>query len=123
MTQQPWQIARTVLVLPLAGFLALGPAAAWANPELQEVVSGDVQMNPETIVVLPEGDITVPGVDVTNGSIGNYGNFDIAADEQFNVHFTDGDGGNHLARVLNGLETRIMGELFSNGHLYLANPA
>ncbi|MBW2281643.1 MAG: filamentous hemagglutinin N-terminal domain-containing protein, partial [Deltaproteobacteria bacterium] len=106
--------ARSGLVLLLAGFLALGPGAARANPEIQEVVSGQVDMQ-------PGGN----QVDVTNGSIANYTQFDISHGDSFRVQFVEGAEipGNHLARVVNGFETQIHGTLTSNGHVYLVNPA
>lgn len=106
------ELLRIALALPLVGFLAAGPAVVYANPKLQEVVSGEVVMQPDGTQV-----------DVSNGSIANYEHFNIQQGESFDVHFSDGAGGNHLARVVNGLETQIMGTLTSNGHVYLANPA
>jgi filamentous hemagglutinin family protein len=113
------QTLETGLVLMLVGFMAVGPWAprAWAGPELQEVVSGEIDLQ-------VDGNTTT--IESSAVSIGNYGNFDIGTDELVNVLFSGMDNpenGRHLARVMNGLETQILGELFSPGHVYIVNPA
>ena len=118
------------LVLFLTSFLAAGPCAfrAWAEPVLQEVVSGEVDVEQ-----LSPADVDAGGYDAgieevyqiqsSASSIGHYGSLDVYANERVEVIFPDGVEGRHLARVMNGLETQRLGQVFSEGHVYIVNPA
>ncbi len=111
------QTLQGVLRALLVMFLAAPPALA--DPVLQQVVRGEVSIE----VAEPIEDYTsVFDVRVTDGSIANYSSFDIAASQRVNVEFAV-DGGSHLARVISVDPTTIEGSLFSNGHVYLVNPA
>ena len=109
------EILRAGGVGVLVGGLAVGPGAglALAAPELQEVVQGSVGVEVNGLTT---------DLNVTDGSIANYSTFDILATETVNVNFLV-DGGSHLARVISLDATQIDGSLFSNGQIYLINPA
>ena len=106
---------RRALVLWLAACLMLGPTLrhASAAPALDQVVKG-------TVTLEQEGTDTT--INATNGSIADYRSFDIEADETVRVLFQAATD-RHLGRVTSFERTFISGELFSNGHVYLVNPA
>ncbi len=118
--------AREAAVYGLAGLLAVGPGAgrAWAEPEatarpeLSHVARGDVTL--ENPVDRPN----VTEIRASNGSIADYRRFDIGRDWRVEVLFAAGrPPGSHLARVSSRDASQIAGELYSNGHVYIANPA
>ena len=113
--RQLLEIFRAGAVGALVGGLAAGPGAglALAGPELQEVVQGSVGVEVNGLTT---------DLNVTDGSIANYSSFDILANELVNVN-VEIDGGSHLARVISLDPTQIDGSLFSNGQVYLINPA
>ncbi|MCP4004039.1 MAG: filamentous hemagglutinin N-terminal domain-containing protein [bacterium] len=67
-------------------------------------------------------------ITATDQSVADYRSFDILANETVEVRITndvgaDLDGGSHLGRINSADPTSIDGKLFSNGHVYLINPA
>lgn len=138
------QAVRTGLALQLTAFLAVGPLAsrAWADesedhhhPELVEVINGvieETQFDSLEFGDLPNLDDaagkshesydTGTRYDVSSGSVGAFLDYDIGTTEAVDVNFETA-GGRHIALITNGLETHILGGLFSNGEVYLLNPA
>jgi filamentous hemagglutinin family protein len=127
-------VARAALVHGLAALLAVGPGAgralaepeATAHPELGRIERGDVQLE-NLAPPLERPDLAgLTRIEATNGSIADYRSFDIGRDWRVEVEIdpgTRGGPGSHLARVDSGDPTQIAGELWSNGHVYIANPA
>ncbi len=93
--------------------LAVGVAAA--NPGQDDVDStqGDVQF------IWEDGYLTIIAAD---GSIIDWFNFDIGEGETVEFMMPGVDG-RVLNRILSGVPTEIMGDLLSNGRVYIANPS
>jgi len=76
-----------------------------------------------SISVTPLGGGTVQDMTASNGAIGHFSDFDIAAGHIVNLSQTGGPNPNALFRVFSGDGTQILGQFNANGNVFLIDPA
>ena len=106
--------ARRALAIFLSNAMLWGAAPiAWAGPEGEQVVNGDVSFS-------RQGDLTQ--INASDGSIINYSSFNILSQET--VQFIQPDERSSvLNKIQNAAPTQIDGTLLANGRVYFVNPA
>jgi len=75
------------------------------------------------ITVDPLGGGTTQSMSASNGAIGHFSDFDIAAGHIVNLSQTGGPNPNALFRVFSGDGTQILGQFNANGNVFLIDPA
>jgi len=76
-----------------------------------------------SITVDPLGGGTTQSMSASNGAIGHFSDFDIAAGHIVNLSQTGGPNPNALFRVFSGDGTQILGQFNANGNVFLIDPA
>jgi filamentous hemagglutinin family protein len=76
-----------------------------------------------SITVDPLGGGTTQSMTASNGAIGHFSDFDIAAGHIVNLSQTGGPNPNALFRVFSGDGTQILGQFNANGNVFLIDPA
>jgi filamentous hemagglutinin family protein len=75
------------------------------------------------ITVDPLGGGTTQDMTASNGAIGHFSDFDIAAGHTVTLSQTGGPNPNALFRVFSGDGTQILGQFDANGNVFLIDPA
>ncbi|MHC4437580.1 MAG: Ig-like domain-containing protein, partial [Planctomycetota bacterium] len=76
-----------------------------------------------SISVDPLGGGTTQSMSASNGAIGHFSDFDIAAEHTVTLTQTGADIPNALFRVFSGDGTQILGQFDANGNVFLVDPA
>ncbi|MGA1325230.1 MAG: filamentous hemagglutinin N-terminal domain-containing protein, partial [Rubrivivax sp.] len=100
----------SLVALSLAGIF--GAPIAWAQPDLAQVVRGSAQLRQSGSTL---------SVTTSDGAVIHWNRFDIAAGHT--TRFIQPDAASQvLNRVVGGDPSRILGQLQSNGRVFLINP-
>lgn len=115
-----WRYLRKGVIYFLSWCMVVNTFLPAAMAEVVLMPDGVINGN---ITVDPLGGGTTQNMTASNGAIGHFSDFDIAAGNTVYLSQTGGPNPNALFRVFSGDGTQILGQFEANGNVFLIDPA